>query len=836
MKTRIRWGLAALVLLISTVAASYWWAQQRTPLGRPVRMGRSWFQARFAERLFNEIAARQGISVQWVNVSGPWEDALRSGVIDIWTGAQITPGRTREFFVMRWTSIDFAILSLQKDENSGSLDLRGKAVAYNRFGLNEQDVVQMAPGVRPRPYESVAAAVQAVCTGDALATLLAKESALGSVLKRPSGCESTIFRYELISHPMDIGIYARKDAASIIKKFHAGMLALAEEGKMAQLGSETQPVADRNQELIGRLVEEEQKSQSRLHILAASLCGLTIVLALLFKLRATQRAAEQASGAKSEFVASVSHEIRTPMNGILGMTELLLDSKLSDGQREFAETIRNSAESLLAIIGNVLDLSKIEAGMRTAEKVHFSPRSIIENAVSVMATHARQKKIELGYFVDRDVPNLVAGDPGGLRQVLLNLIGNGAKFTLEGSVTVSVRVGRLSGDTIQLIFEVRDTGIGIAPAVQARLFQPFQQADRSTARRFGGTGLGLAISRRLILMMGGNISLDSNPGRGTGVQFTCSFESVRGVEGIYKPDSTLGGLRVFVDSDSALTRAMLAEQFQEIGVVAQWHEPGVTPAKYDVAILDRPEVTPANYLPAILLTHHDVPATLDQARAAGFCAFLFKPIQRSKLSTALRESLQRNAEPEPPADKGAIQGPLTALERKPRVLVVEDNIVNQLVAQRLLEKLGCDVDLAENGTQAVEKSRRAEYDFTLMDCTMPEMDGFEATREIRRTQRKENVIIAMTANALAEDEMKCRAAGMNDYLAKPVTLGKLRSVLTRWLPLKEDPPYLRFDLPSSGSPTLPDKPPQLLTACTRGQNSQPVDDRRDVVGETGAPH
>ncbi len=824
MKTRIRWSLAALVLLISTVAASYWWAQQRTPLRRPVRMGRSWFQARFAERLFNEIALRQSIPVQWVNVSGPWEDALRNGVIDVWTGAQITPARNREFFVTRWTSVDFAILSLQKDENAGSVDLRGKDVAYNRFGLNEQDVLEMAPGVKPRPYGSVVAAVQAVCKGDALATLLAKESALGSVLKRPPSCESAVFHYELVAHPMDIGIYARNDAASIVKAFHAGMVALAKEGTLTQLGSETQPVADRNQELIGRLVEEEQRSQLRLHILAASLCGLTIVLALLFKLRSTQRAAEQASGAKSEFVASVSHEIRTPMNGILGMTELLLDSKLTDGQREFAETIRNSAESLLAIIGNVLDLSKIEAGMRTAEKVHFSPRSIIENAVSVMANHARQKNIELGYFVDPAVPNLVAGDPGGLRQVLLNLIGNAAKFTLEGSVTISVRVDRVSGDAIQLAFEVRDTGIGIAPAVQARLFQPFQQADRSTARRFGGTGLGLAISRRLILMMGGDISLQSTPGRGTSVQFTCSFENVRGEEAMYKPDSTFRGLRVFVDGASPLTRAMLAEQFKEIGVLAQWSEPGVTPAKYEVAILDRQEVALATYRPAILLIHHDVPATQDQARAAGFCAFLFKPVQRSKLSASLRESLQRNDEAAPPAGKSATPGPLMAMERRPRVLVVEDNIVNQLVAQRLLEKLGCDVDLAENGAQAVEKSRRTEYDFTLMDCTMPEMDGFEATREIRRTTRKENVIIAMTANALAEDETKCRAAGMNDYLAKPVTLGKLRSVLTRWLPVMD------------ASVTPSNLPPQLLAACTCGQNGHPVDEHRDVVGETGAPH
>jgi signal transduction histidine kinase len=305
--------------------------------------------------------------------------------------------------------------------------------------------------------------VQAVCTGEVHAVMLARATALESVLKRPAGCEQAAFRYEMLPQAaIPIAILARRDAAREADAFRAGMSELAEDGTMARLTAQTIVVADRQSEFISGIMDAERRSRQRLYISAIGISILICGVVLLLKLRGARRAAEHASLAKSQFVAAMSHEIRTPMNGVVGMTDLLLETKLTDLQREFAETVRSSARSLLAIIGSVLDFSRIEAGMQNTEKVVFSPRAVMEETVSVMAHGAHQKGLELGCFAGADLPGEVLGDCGSVRQVLLNLLSNSIKFTPSGVVIVRAGTGSRDDGTVEVWFEVSDTGIGIA--------------------------------------------------------------------------------------------------------------------------------------------------------------------------------------------------------------------------------------------------------------------------------------------------------------------------------------------------------------------------------------
>ena len=545
--------------------------------------------------------------------------------------------------------------------------------------------------------------------------------------------------------------------------------------------------------------------------------------------------AEQASQTQSEFLATLSQELRPPLNGVLGMTGLLLATELTAQQREFADLLKGSGEVLLAILNNVLDFSTIEVGKREMEVRDFDLREVVEETLDLVARTGQEKGLELVSLLPADVPTAVRGDPGRLRQVLLNLVSNALQFTVHGEVAVRV-TREYDVPTLTLVrFAVSDTGIGIAPDRLDRLFQSFSQVDASTTRKYGGTGLGLAVCKQLVELMGGEIGVESTPGQGTTFWFTIQFEKQAAhlQNLVLQPRTDLHGLRVLVVDDTKTNRTVLHHYLTNWGIVAESGANGhqgleylqVACAQgqpYDIAILDyqmpgmdglelaqRIKADPQLAgLKLVMLTSIVQHGVLENARHVGIDAYLAKPIRPTRLSeclTLLTTGGGVAAEKYQSLPVSMISEAKPKMLRRPLVLVAEDNTVNQKLATLLLERLGYRVDVVANGREAVEAVQRMHYAIVFMDCQMPEMDGFEATRIIRK-QKYENdragipthmvPIIAMTANAMQGDRERCLAAGMDDYLPKPITPEGLTAVLERWVVETEDTGGEGFAIPS----------------------------------------
>jgi len=757
-------------------------------------------------------AQRSNIRLEWVySPEGP-DAALSSGRVDLWPMLVDLPARRSFAYISApWAKETYSIVFPEAAPVSKPEELAGRILAADTRISNDARIARdYFKTASVTPASGNAAVLAAVCTGAADAGLISSNAMVGFP-------ESDCPQRPLRLLPIEAGTFwfgvganrSSREARLAAELLGNEIGAMAVDGALAsvdfrwhmRLSAEASAIFEYRKTRFFELVF--------LGAVAGLVPTLLVTIWLSGRLRAAKRQAEVASRAKSEFLANMSHEIRTPINGVIGMTGLLLDSDLSAEHREYAEMVRKSGQALLAVINDILDFSKIEAGKLTLEAVPFDLRPVIEEVAEMLEPKAESKGLELIVEYPLDAPRYFVGDAGRVRQVVTNLVNNAVKFTLEGHVLVSVECDANDAARADIRVTVSDTGIGVPEDKIGLLFEKFSQTDASNSRRFEGTGLGLAISKQLVELMGGTITVESRVDAGSKFTFTLPLALDAHCRPAAVPAAYLTGLRALIVDDNAVNRRVLEVQAGRWGmrtgsfalgqtaldavraakadgdpydfVIADLHMPGMDGAALATAI--KTDGAIQDTLVVILSAIGD----LREARAmvgAAADGCVVKPVRQSLLLDILAAAWEKKLAPQAVRVEKQIMSASVPQTRQLRVLIAEDNIINQKVTGGMLARLGVRTDVAANGREAVEMMRMLQYDVIFMDCQMPEMNGYEATVEIRRREGAERrvAIIALTADASAGCREACLASGMDDYLPKPVTREMLVEALEKWAP------------------------------------------------------
>ena len=737
----------------------------------------------FYVEVLNEAARRADIELRWLMYPRRMDDALVMGAVDVWAAANPSPERYERFYISQpWWVADYILMVRSSSPIHLPSDTKGRVVLFSEFPPSGRMAWSTLPGAVLGTRNSATDRLIEVCGGQADAALVDSNDAQRLLLHRPEGCEKTALRQ--VPHPamrMDLSMMSMPGKKALVDRLRTSIEEMVRDGALAQIAVRYPLLASRSSEVMLSAAKADYERRYYLIGFAGSLVAVITMLVLLLLLRRaqsrTRRALEKArkaSRAKSDFMAVMSHEIRTPMHAALGFTELLLRSPLREDQREHANAVRNAVQSLLGVINDVLDLARLRMGALPQVLERFSPAQLAADVAQMVEVGAEAAGLRFILRVDPKLPATVVGDEGRLRQIATNLCSNAVKFTEKGEIEARFEI-RWRGEEPWLILRVRDTGVGIPVEKQKEIFRPFVQVDSSNTRERGGSGLGLAIVARLCENLGGTIEVESAAGQGSTFQVSVPVSEpsretwVQALHLPKEPVTLVGGNDPRVEA--------LEECLQAAGIAVKRVLPAQPVPSGGLAIVCGAGslLRMSGFDGRILLAAPSLEiADLPEAVRARIAGFLPWPAVGEVLREAMLSACQQRATA-PPVETSQEMNSVG-------LLVVEDNEINRRVITRMLAHLGWYVEVAENGREAVDAFVPGRFAAILMDCQMPVMDGLQATTEIRLRERGAHTpIIGVTAAAFQEDRDRCIEAGMDDFLAKPVSLDQLREMLRKWV-------------------------------------------------------